>query len=168
MNWLNYWQKNMAWNTLNKIISLMLVYSLVFLPTIALADDPIVPPNGRITGPRYNQKAPYSGVLLNSVAAARLLTDKDFSEEQWNLRLEYELNKQALKLNLIIETQKVTHQALEQKHTALISIKNNEIERLSAIAANQNDYSVWWAVGGVVAGIGLTLVTVYGVKEITR
>ena len=155
----------MGWNMLNKIISLILICCLALLPVIALAD---IPPNGRITGLRYNQRAPYSGVLLNTIAAAQLLKEKDYSEEQWNLRLQYELAKQSAELNLIIESQKVSFQALEQKHTTLISIKNSEIERLSSIAVNQNDYSTWWAVGGVVVGIGLTIAVVYGVKEITR
>jgi hypothetical protein len=153
---------------LNKMIALLLACCLACLPNIVLADEPLLPPNGRITGLRYKQPAPYSGVLLNTVAAAKLLAEKDFSEEQWALRLEYELAKQSAELSLIIESQKVSHQALEQKHLALMSIKNNEIERLSSVAANQNDHSTWWAVGGVVVGIGLALLTVYGVKEITR
>jgi hypothetical protein len=155
----------MGWNMLNRTITLILIGCLVFLPIIALAD---IPPNGRITGLRYNQRAPYSGVLLNTIAAAQLLKDKDYSEEQWELRLQYEMAKQSAELNLIIESQKVSFQALEQKHTTLISIKDNEITRLSQIAANTNDYSTWWATGGVVVGIVLTLAVVYGVKEITK
>ena len=41
-----------------------------------------------------------------------------------------------------------------------------EIERFSKIASGQRDYSQWWAVGGVIVGIGLTLAVVYGVKNI--
>ena len=67
-------------------------------------------------------------------------------------------------LNLIIETQKASHQALQQKHTTLIQIKNDEIERLSTIASNTNDYSVWWATGGVVVGVALTIAVVYAVQ----
>tara|TARA_R110000824_G_scaffold223663_1_gene411391 strand:- start:243 stop:719 length:477 start_codon:yes stop_codon:yes gene_type:complete len=158
----------MDWNMLNKTIALVLTFCLVSLPTIALADEPLLPPAGKITGLRYKQPAPYSGVLLNSVAAAKLLTNKDFSDKQWELRLEYKLAKQSALLNLTIESQKVSHQALEKKHFTLMNIKDDEIERLSKIAANTNDYSRWWAVGGVVVGIALALVTVYGVKEITK
>ena len=111
----------MGWNMLNKTITLILICCLVFLPIIALAD---IPPNGKITGLRYNQRAPYSGVLLNTIAAAELLKDKDYSEEQWELRLQYEMAKQSAELNLIIESQKVSFQALEQKSTTLISIKD--------------------------------------------
>ncbi len=158
----------MDWNMLNRIMALVLTFCLAFLPTIALADEPLLPPKGKITGLKYKQPAPYSGVLLNSVAAAKLLTNKDYSDKQWQLKLEYELAKLRAELGLTIESQKVSYQALQSKHKALIQIKNNEIERLSTVAANTRDYSQWWATGGVVVGIVLTLVTVYGVKEITK
>lgn len=153
---------------LNKTIALILTFCLAYMPTIVFADEPLLPPRGKITGLRYKQPAPYSGVLLNSVAAAKLLTSKDFSDKQWQLKLEYELAKQSTRLSLTIESQKVSYQALQAKHKTLIDIKNKEITRLSRIAANTNDYSQWWATGGVVVGIVLTLVTVYGVKEITK
>ena len=147
----------------NKITSILLVLSLMLTPVLAMAQSP-VPTGGKITGLRYQQKAPYSGVLLNSIAAAKLLTDKNYSEEQWKLKLQYELAKQSAELNLIIESQKASHQALEQKHLTLIKIKDSEIERLSKIASNKKNYSVWWATGGVVVGIGLTIAVVYAVQ----
>ena len=147
----------------NKITSILLALSLMLTPVLAMAQSP-VPTGGKITGLRYQQKAPYSGVLLNSIAAAKLLTDKNYSEEQWKLKLQYELAKQSAELNLIIESQKASHQALEQKHSTLIKIKDSEIERLSKITSNKKDYSVWWATGGVVVGIGLTIAVVYAVQ----
>lgn len=151
---------------LNKITSLLAILCMLFAPMAALADEPepLVPPNGRITGLRYQQKAPYSGVLLNTVAAARLLTNREYNEEQWKLRLDFELAKQRAELNLTIETQRASYEALQQKHTTLIQIKDEEIERLSEIASDTNDYSVWWATGGIVVGIGLTLAVVYAVQ----
>jgi len=139
---------------------------MVFAPTIALADEPLLPPQGRITGINYGQKAPYTGVLLNTIAAAKLLTNKDYSEKQWELRLEYELAKQSAELNLLIETQKASYQSLQERHDVLIGIKNTEIERLSAIASNQADYSHWWATGGAVVGILLTIGVVYAVNNV--
>jgi len=152
----------------NKITALILVFCITFTPVIALADEPMIPPEGRITGLRYKQPAPYSGVLLNTVAAAKLLANKDYSDKQWQLKLDYEMAKLRAELGLVIETQKVSYQALQSKHKALINIKNNEIERLAAIAGNTNDYSTWWATGGVVVGIALTLITVYGVNQATK
>jgi len=152
----------------NKTIALILTFCLAFLPTIALADEPFLPPKGKITGLRYKQPAPYSGVLLNSVAAAKLLTNKDFSDKQWELKLEYELAKQSARSSLIIESQKVSYQSLQEKHKMLLGIKNKEIERLSDIAVNKKDYSSFWAAGGVLVGIGLSIAVVYSLKHATN
>ena len=58
--------------------------------------------------------------------------------------------------------------ALQEKHTTLLGIKDNEIKRLTEIAVEQNDYSTLWLVGGVILGIGLTVATVYGVVEVSN
>jgi len=73
------------------------------------------------------------------------------------------LGKQKARLDLTIQSQKASLDALQEKHTALIDIKDEEIKRLSDIAAGKEDYSTWWAVGGVVVGIGLTLAVVFAV-----
>jgi hypothetical protein len=153
---------------LNKLIIIVLSLCLVFIPSVALSSEaePLLPPKGKITGLRYKQKAPYSGVLLNSIAAAKLLTDHKYLDKQWELRLQYELARQASKFKLTIESQKVTYLALQEKHTTLLGIKDKEIERLTKIAANTNDYSVWWATGGVIVGIALTIAVVYAVHEV--
>ena len=64
---------------------------------------------------------------------------------------------------MIIQSQKASIDGLDKKHTTLMKIKNDEIERLSEIASNTNDYSMWWAAGGIVVGIGLTIAVVYAV-----
>jgi len=152
---------------LNKLTALLLSACLIFLPVVAMAEISL-PPKGKITGLRYKQPAPYSGVLLNSVAAAKLLTDSKYSDKQWELRLQYELAKESARLNLIIETQKVSYVSLQEKHKTLLDIKNKEIERLSAIASNTNDHSKWWATGGVAVGIVLTIAVVFAVNEGTK
>ena len=47
-----------------------------------------------------------------------------------------------------------------------MDIKDEEIKRLSDIAAGKEDYSTWWAVGGVVVGIGITLAVVFAVDAV--
>ena len=149
----------------NKILAVLLALFMAAVPTIATADTtPLVPPRGKITGLRYKQPAPYSGVLLNSVAAASLLADKNLSEKQWELRLKYELAKTTARLQLIIDTQKATHSALQEKHKALLGIKDKEIERLTEIAAKKRDYTIYWTAGGIIVGIALTIAVVYAVR----
>ena len=158
----------MDWNMLNKITSLFLCVSLAYAP-FCYADTP--PPslgldflaNGKITGIVEGRRAPYSGVLLDNIAAAKIFIDRKYLEEEWNLRLQYELEKERARLNVIVESQKASLESLRDRHTLLMQIKDSEIERLSNIAVNKEDYSTWWAAGGLVAGIGLTLAVVFAV-----
>ena len=144
---------------LNKITSLVLCFSLAYAP-VCLAEDL---PKGKITGLSKGEHAPYTGVLLDNIAAARFFSDKKYLEEQFDLKLQYELGKQKARLDLTIQSQKASLDALQEKHTTLMDIKDEEIKRLSDIAAGKEDYSTWWAVGGVVVGIGLTLAVVFAV-----
>ena len=144
----------------NKITAIILCFSLAWAP-VCFADVPL--PQGKLTGLNKGEEAPYSGVLLDNIAAARIFTDKKYFEEQWQLKLQYELGKQKASLDLIIQSQKASLDALQEKHISLMKIKNDEINRLSDIAAGKKDYSTWWAVGGVVVGIGLTLAVVFAV-----
>ncbi len=132
-------------------------------PMVVYANNTSVPSAGKITGLQAGEKAPYSGVLLNSTAAAKLLAEQNYTTDQWKLKLEYELAKQSTQLNLTIESQKISYVALEKKHWTLMRIKDQELKRLSKIVSNKNDYSIWWASGGVIVGIGLTIAVVYAV-----
>ena len=131
---------------------------------IAISDPPELPPQPRITGIQKGEEAPFSGVLLNTIAAAKMFTEKDYSLQQCDLRVRYEVDKEMAKLNAIIQSQRASYESLEKKYETIITIKDREIKRISDIASNTNDYSVWWAAGGVVAGIALTLAVVYAVK----
>lgn len=133
-------------------------------PMIAISDPPELPPQPRITGIQKGEEAPFSGVLLNTIAAAKMFTEKDYSLQQCDLRVRYEVDKEMAKLNAIIQSQRASYESLEKKYETIITIKDREIKRISDIASNTNDYSVWWAAGGVVAGIALTLAVVYAVK----
>ena len=46
-------------------------------------------------------------------------------------KVQYELGKQKAKLDLTIQSQKASLDALQEKHTTLMDIKDEEIKRLS-------------------------------------
>tara|TARA_Y100001938_G_C8063066_1_gene418512 strand:- start:1141 stop:1602 length:462 start_codon:yes stop_codon:yes gene_type:complete len=149
----------------SKITSLILCFSLAYAPICIAENTPI--PKGKITGLSKGEHAPYTGVLLDNIAAARVFSDKKYLEEQFNLKLQYELGKQKARLDLTIQSQKASLDSLQEKHTTLMKLKDDEIKRLSDLAASKEDYTTWWTVGGVVVGIGLTIAVVYAVDART-
>lgn len=148
------------------IISLVLSLLLIF-PIPLFADVPELPPQPRITGIQEGEAAPYSGVLLNTIAAAQIFVDKDHSQEECGLRIQLEVEKETQRMNLLLDSMKVTLESAEERHNSILEIKNQEIERLSEIASETpNDYSMWWFAGGVIAGIGLTIGVAFAINEV--
>ena len=136
------------------------------IPTVAFADTPEVPPQPKITSIAKDQPAPYSGVLLNTVAAAKIFTEKEFIDMECELRIEYAVQKEILRLNLLLETSQATVESMDKKYTSLLDIKDQEIKRLGKVASETNDWSSLWYVGGIVTGVVLSVAIVYAVKEV--
>ena len=136
------------------------------IPTVAFADTPEVPPQPKITSIAKDQPAPYSGVLLNTVAAAKIFTEKEFIDMECELRIEYAVQKEILRLNLLLETSQATVESMDKKYTSLLDIKDQEIKRLGKVASEINDWSSLWYVGGIITGVVLSVAIVYAVKEV--
>tara|TARA_R110000824_G_scaffold113687_4_gene263593 strand:+ start:4376 stop:4846 length:471 start_codon:yes stop_codon:yes gene_type:complete len=156
---------------MKQIISLILVFTLIF-PAALYANPPESsedpPPQPKAIGIQKGQLAPFSGVLLNALAAAQIFSEKNYSDEECKLKIDFEVKKEFTRMNLLLESTRASMDSMEKKYDSIISIKDTEIERLSKLASGQRDYSQWWATGGIVVGIVLTLTVVYGVKEITN
>jgi len=152
----------MGLTMLNKTIAFLLVFLLAF-PSYVLAEPPEEGP--KVHSIKKNEKAPFAGVLFNSVAAAEVLAEKSYFEKECELKINFQVNKEKARLQALIDSQKVSYESLENRYGAIIKIKDQEIERLSSIALNTNDYSTLWATGGILAGIGLTLAVMYAIER---
>ena len=156
-----------------RTITLILIFSLIF-PAQLFANPPTTDtenPPEHITGVTKGETVPFSGVLLSPAAAAKMFTERDYTFEECKLKLDFELKKERAKYDLLLKNTQISLESLQEKYDSITLIKDKEIERLSKIAMNKKektDYSTLWAAGGAVVGIALTLVVVYGVKEITK
>lgn len=152
-----------------RLIIPILIAMLAF-PTHLLADTPPASTpdeTPKVTGIKKGEEAPYSGVLLNTAAAAKIFADKDFSTQECIMRINFEVQKEHLRMQLLLDNTKLSLDIMDNKYTAIIDIKDNEINRLSKVALeNSNNYSTWWAAGGVIAGIALTIAVVYAVDNV--
>ena len=142
------------------------MFTLVF-PASLFADTPETQPQPKVTGIQEGEQAPYSGVLLNSLAAARIFSEKNYFSEECQLRIDFNVEKETVRMNLLLESVRISLDSAEQKYTSIINIKDTEIERLSKIASERpNDNSMWWAAGGILTDIALTLAVFFAAKEI--
>ena len=149
-----------------KFIVPLLIITLI-CPMALFANPPETTPQPKVTGIQKGDSAPYSGVLLNSLAAARIFSEKSFSDEECKIKIDYNIAKETARMNLLLDSVRTSLDSAEQKYTSIINIKDTEIERLSKIASERpNDYSMWWAAGGILTGIALTLAVLFAAKEI--
>ena len=113
---------------------------------------------GVITEIRKGQKAPYTGVLMDPTAAAKVLTDQKYTEEEFKLELDKELKLLRAKLDLDLKIANTKLIGCQERSAQILKIKDEEIERLQELALDSpNDYSIWWLTGGVVGGIALSV-----------
>ncbi len=101
----------------------------------------------------------------SNLANSLIITSADREREKCELRFKQEL--QRIEVGHIFETDQLKMQldSLNNKHEELLLIKNKQIEDLTQAALKRpNDYSIWWATGGVAAGILTTLAIVFAVR----
>ena len=141
---------------MKSFLALLLVFNLAF--PVNLYAQEITEDQPIVMDLKKGQRAPFNGVFLNSMAAAGMLANQKFTEEDCRLSTEYELEKQKARLDLMLQSVKLSLESTESKYTSLLEIKDDEISRLQEISLESpNDYSTWWFVGGVTAGVLLSI-----------
>jgi hypothetical protein len=148
-----------------KTLSLLMVILMTATPAVTLAQE--TEEEGKLTTINMGEIAPYSGILLDSIAVAKINVDKKYSLLKYDLQLDLEMKKIKAGYDLQLGTLQAQHDSLEDKHISLLKIKNDEINRLRDILKdNPNDYNHWWLAGGVTAGILTSIAIFYAAVEI--
>ena len=113
---------------------------------------------GVITEIQKGQQAPFTGVLMDATAAAKVLTDKKYTEEQCKIEMDKELKLLQAKLDLDLKVCNSKVISCQESSAKIIKIKDEEIARLQEIALDRpSDYSIWWLTGGVIGGIAISV-----------
>lgn len=90
-------------------------------------------------------------------ANAILITSKEQEIEKCELKLSQQKEKLEALHTLQINTLKIELESIVKQHERILIIKNQEIQDLTEAALKRpNDYSMWWASGGFVAGVLVT------------
>ena len=145
---------------LNKLALLL----LLSFSTTAHADE-----QPKFTILEKSQPAPFAGTLFNPPATAKLLACNEFSLSECDLKVQFELDKLRTKCDLDLKTLQIGYDSLETRHQLMMQIKDDEIERLTAIATNQpNKHNHWWLAGGFVAGTLASIAIFYASTEIAK
>ena len=113
---------------------------------------------GVITEIQKGSPAPFTGVLMDPAAAAKVLTDQKYTAEECRIEMDREIELLRAKLELDLKITNAKLAGSQERLAQILQIKNEEIGRLQQLALDRpNDYTLWWLTGGVVGGIVLTV-----------
>ena len=104
---------------------------LVSMPMVAHADDnnPISRTNV-VTNLSKGQKAPFTGILLSDIAAAKLFADLKFSRDECQLNLTKELQLNSIKFNAQVASLELQLDTEKIRSERLMQIKDQRIQYL--------------------------------------
>jgi len=151
-----------------KYLSVFLSFLMIVMPMYAYADTP--PPEGRVTNIEKNTKAPFSGVLLDPIAASRMLVDQKYLKLEIELNLRKEFQQDLANKRLAYDLLKVEHDSLQKYHTSAIALKDQHIGNLNEMLKEQSgsQHTHWWVIGGVALGIILSVTVFYASVEVAK
>ena len=111
--------------------------------------------------------APFTGVLMDSNTAAKIVAEKEFEESKCNLLIEGERKKQDSKCNLEkLTSEAILKNELENKKV-LVDLQEGEIVRLNELLKKDPPIAgPLWYLAGAVTGIALSVAIFYAAVQI--
>ena len=151
-----------------KLLSIFLSFMIALAPICAYADPPEL--QGKVTSLEKDQVAPYSGVLLDSVAASKMLLDPKYLRFEIELDIRKEFQQDLANKRLAYDLLKVEYDSSIKYHENLFKLKDQHIMNLNKMLKEEvgNNNAHWWALGGVALGIVMSVGVFYASVEIVK
>ncbi len=145
---------------------LLLFYLVLCLsvPNVAYAQD------NTVLSVKKGDLVPFDGVLLSLDAAAKVLNDKRFSDEECDLRLEYELNLLKENYELQLDFKDIEITSWKDRYESMMILKTAENDRLMELVTKQKPSQgpLWVALGfgvGTLTSLGIFALSTEIVKQ---
>lgn len=151
---------------LKKIISLFVALAIFVFPLQANAEGL----DGRVTSLAINEEAPFAGVLLDSVAASKMIVDQKYLRMEIELELRKEFQKDLADKRMAYDLLRIDYDSLKKIHEETIKIKEQQINDLNLMLKEEMkpNHTEWWVLGGVTIGILLSVAVFYASVEIAK
>lgn len=149
-----------------KMFTIFLIVCFVCVTTNAAAED-LENQDGKVTSVSSGEAAPYSGILLDSIAGAKFIAKSKYCGAEIELRLQKEFQMKLTNKQLAIDLLQTQYDTMKSTHEQLMIQKEKEIVQLNEIIKDEiDDHSHWWFAGGIVAGIVLSIGIFYAATEV--
>jgi hypothetical protein len=112
---------------------------------------------GRFTFLGQNQCAPFEGVLFDPAATATILSQTQAAKSECEIKLKYELGKQATEYKLELQNMQIRHDALISEYDMRIeSLERESTALANALKKQSKKNPVLWVAAGVVGGVAIS------------
>tara|TARA_Y100000296_G_scaffold66987_1_gene79382 strand:+ start:464 stop:922 length:459 start_codon:yes stop_codon:yes gene_type:complete len=151
---------------LKKILVCFISILLTGLPVEAAANEL----EGKVTSISLGEEAPYAGILLDSIAASKMVIDQKYLKFEIELNIRKEFQQELANKRLAFDLLKVEYDSLKKIHDGTMVIRDQQINDLNVLLKEEmsDDYTEWWVIGGVALGIILSVVTFYASIEVAK
>ena len=125
---------------------------------------------GKVTSISLNEKAPYTGILLDPIAASKMVVDQKYLKFEIELQLRKEFQQDLANKRLAFDLLKVEYDSLKKIHESTLSLREQQIDDLNLLLKEEmsDDYTEWWIIGGVALGIVLSVAAFYASVEVAK
>ncbi len=151
---------------LKKILICFMSVLLVGIPIEAVANEL----EGKVTSLSLGDSAPYAGVLLDPIAASKMLVEQKYLRSEIELQIRKEFQQDLANKRLAYDLLKVEHDSLKQVYEQTLVLREKQINDLNTLLREEmgSDYTEWWIFGGVTIGILLSVAVFYASVEIAK
>jgi hypothetical protein len=149
-----------------RVLTCFISVLLVIMPVEAVASEL----EGRVTSISSGEAAPYAGVLLDPIAASKMVVDQKYLKFEIELQLRKEFQQDLANKRLAFDLLKVEYDSLRRIHESTLALKDQQINDLNLLLKEEmgNDYTEWWVIGGVALGIVLSVAVFYASVEVAK
>ena len=149
-----------------KILACFISASIILIPFETSAEEL----EGKVTSLTLDEKAPYAGVLLDPIAASKMIVDQRYLRSEIELQLRKEFQQDLANKRLAFDLLKVEYDSLQKIHKDITLLRDQQINDLNLLLKEEmgNNYTEWWVMGGVVTGIILSVAVFYASVEVVK
>jgi len=149
--------------------TIAILISFVFVVSTAVASPATsTSTSAAFTFLNKGDSAPFNGALFSVEATAKLLADKERSEQECKLNLKYETDKLQAKCTRDFDLVSSELQVEKKKYNIIVAAQDEEINRLQKIALNSGDHELLWFGGGVLIGVVTSVAIFFAAAEIVK
>tara|TARA_R110000824_G_scaffold79545_1_gene200335 strand:- start:224 stop:682 length:459 start_codon:yes stop_codon:yes gene_type:complete len=149
-----------------KSLICFVVFAVAAIPLQASAEQL----EGKVTALSLNERAPYTGVLLDPIAASKMIVDQKYLRVEIELELTKNFQQELADKRLSFDLLKVNYDSLRKIHEETMILKNEQIADLNILLKEEvsNSSNNWEVVGGMTVGILMSVAVFYASVEITK